>query len=253
MGILVKSDSTEAANSFALIGYENILASTANSDQDAMLIPNTWERWEVPAGTQNAVLNTSGTESANFVAVGAHNLGSRGATLEVEILSGSYSTVAKVTPADNTPLFIVFDEADITGVRLTVTGGTSREIGVVYAGTYLKMERGIFGGHSPVGLSRKTDYRNATSDTGQFLGRRVRRKGLMGTFAFQNLTDTWYRENFEPFVVSAITKPFFIAWRPDLYPDEVAFGMTTKDISPSNQSGAKRLMSVSFDMRAHDE
>jgi hypothetical protein len=98
-----------------------------------------------------------------------------------------------------------------------------------------------------------TEYRNSASDTGNFLGRKIRRKGQQTSFSWQNLTDDWMRSTFKPFINHAKTKPFFIQWRPDYFTDEVGFGFSTGDIIPTNQGGTTRMMSVGLEMRAHDE
>ena len=243
--------------SFARIGYRTVL-SAANSTSAALaLIPNTWERWTSASGTMTATFQSAASK-VNYIAIGAHNLFSAGVTnvlVSVSTTVGSgYVVVGSIRPISNTPLYFNFDDRlNIRDIQITITGGTNREVGVVYAGESLVMIRGIFGGHSPITLSSVTEYRNSTSDSGQFLGRNIRRKGLASQFSWQNIPDDWYRQYFQPFVVVAKTRPFFIQWRPDYHSNEVAFGYTTGDISPSNQSGIKRMMSVNFSMRAHDE
>jgi len=54
-------------------------------------------------------------------------------------------------------------------------------------------------------------------------------------------------------VIAAKTTPFFIKWRPDYYSEAVVFGQTTGDIIPQNMGGGNRLMSVSFNIRGHDD
>ena len=115
------------------------------------------------------------------------------------------------------------------------------------------MTRTIFGGHSPITLSAKTEYRNSVSETGQWLGRSIARQGTETEYSFTLVDDLWYRENFQPFVESAKTNPFFIAWRPDLYPDEVAYVWTTEDIKPQNRGGSTRLMNFAFSVEGHDD
>tara|TARA_R110000772_G_scaffold125384_1_gene232054 strand:+ start:83 stop:859 length:777 start_codon:yes stop_codon:yes gene_type:complete len=244
--------------SYARIGYSNKLLTASSVDYDAVLIPNTYERWELASGVRAASFQLSPVGLVNYVAIGAHNLFSSGVTnvlIELSLTVGSgYFAVWSGAPKKNSPIFKVFDDyQNIAEVKITITGGSDREIGVIYAGEVLIMQRALYSGHSPIALSSITEYRNATSDTGQFLGRRIKRKGLQASFAWANLTDEWYRENFQPFVISAKIAPFFMNWRPDYYSEESAFGYTTGDIAPSNQGGTTRMMGVSFTMRAHDE
>mgnify|MGYP003635011658 FL=1 len=244
--------------SYARIAYENKLTATTTTGAEALLIPNTWERWALADGAVTLLLQTTAASTINYIAMAAHNLFTAGTTrinIQVSTTVGSgWFTVCDQSIISNAPIFCSLDDyLNIVEVRITFTGGTSREIGVVYAGESLIMQRGLFSGHNPINLSSMTEYRNAMSDSGQFLGRRIKRKGQQSSFAWANLTDDWYREYFQPFVVSAKTTPFFIQWRPDYQPLECAFGYTTADISPSNQGGTTRMMSVNFTMRAHDE
>ena len=244
--------------SFARIGYKNVLTASSLTAAFPVLLPNTWERWESASGTMQARFQPAGASVVNYVALAAHNLFSSGVTtVTIELskaLNASFFVVASFKPQSDKPIFIeIPDQTGIVDCRITITGGTNRELGVLYVGKSLIMCRGIFGGHSPINLSSVTEYRNAMLDSGQFLGRRIRRKGQQSQFAWANIPDIWYRESFQPFVESAKINPFFIQWRPDFYSNEVAFGYTTGDITPSNQSGTTRLMAVNFQMRAHDE
>ena len=243
--------------SYARIGYENLLTAAGSSDAEAALIPNTYERWTSASGTMQDTFQPTTSVKVNFVAIAAHNLGTTGSEIVIETaptVAGTWTQRAGATPTTNRPLFFTFDDVDdVEDVRVTVTGGTNREIGVIYAGEVLIMQRALYGGHTPINLSSMTEYRNAVSDSGQFLGRRIRRKGQQTSFAWQYLTPEWYRENFQPFVESAKTRPFFIQWRPDYHTDEIAFGYTTQDIKPTNMGGGVPFLSVDINMRAHDE
>lgn len=245
--------------SFARILYENKISSADTDDASAVLIPNTWERYTSASGTVTEDFFFASASKINAIGVAAHNLSSAGASIQFDLsTTNPYASSAfdvAVTPTTNAPLLFLFDDVDdILSMRMTISGGSNREVGVVYAGEAMIMQRALYGGHSPINLSSITDYRNAISSTGNFLGRKVRRKGQQSSFSWNNLTEDWYRETFQPFVTSAKTKPFFIKWRPDYQSDEVAFGYTTGDISPSNQGGSTtRMLSVNMNMRAHDE
>ena len=126
------------------------------------------------------------------------------------------------------------------------------ELGVIYAGAALEMQRGIYGGHSPIVLNSKTDYQSTMSESGQFLGRTINREGIETSYKWNHLTPEFYRTDFQPFVNSAKRLPFFLLWRPDTYTDAV-FGYTTSDISPSNMTGGSRLMEVGFNMKGHSD
>jgi hypothetical protein len=239
----------------ALILYENLLTTNGGSEvAPEALIPNTWERWRPSAGAVSAEWELSSATEINCVALAAHNLSGQTFTIEYAATDGGAKTVlASLSPTDNKPILITFDPVTALEIHLIGTFTAGAELGVIYAGNYLRMKRNIYGGHSPITLSNRTRYRSNISDTGQFLGRDITTQGAETAFEWSNLNPDWYREYFQPFVISAKTKPFFISWRPDLYADEVAFGYTERDITPSNQGGGTNLMSVSMKVKSHED
>lgn len=243
-------------DSHARILYSNLLNASSVTDAEKTLTTNTWERWTSASGTMEARFQPVSSVKVNAIGIAAHNLGSTGSQVVVstsDTVNGTFTTRGVANPTDNSPLLFLFDDVDdCEDVKVTITGGTDREVGVVYAGEALQMYRPIFGGVDPLDLNVDADYRNNISESGQFLGRTVIRRGSNGSFRWKNLNDEWVREKFKPFMESAITQPFFINWRPDFY-DTTAFGYTTRPISISNSGGGNRLMSVSLNFRGFDE
>lgn len=125
-------------------------------------------------------------------------------------------------------------------------------VGYVSAGVALQMQRPLFGGHSPMSLSRVTEYQSGVSDGGNWLSRSVVRRGLSGDFSWDKLTDEWYREYFDPFVMKARTDLFFIKWRPSYAPRDCVLAWTTSDITPSYM-GIRDLVSVSMSVSGYGD
>lgn len=162
----------------------------------------------------------------------------------------SFVTLGTVEAEDDKPIMFLFPERQAE--RVAVVLSSSSTMINVSAGIALQMQRPIFGGHNPITMSRQTEYQSRRSESGNFVSRNIIRKGLSGSYEWSNLTDDWVREYFDPFIESARKKPFFIAWRPDSYPDEVAYAWTTGDISPNN-IGTRNLMSVGMDVQAYGD
>jgi len=97
------------------------------------------------------------------------------------------------------------------------------------------LQRRVYVGHRPVTYARSTNVVSGMSESGQYLGRVVRNQTLEFALSQQNVDAEFYREYVEPFVRSAITRPFFAAWRPSKYPDEIGFCWLTRDIVMENQ------------------
>ncbi len=241
----------------ARIGYNNLLTASNTSGAEKMLVPNTYERYRPGTGPFTAKFQMSTSATIDFVGIAAHNAGTHNGGTDIlvqyaTVVGGALTTIENVTFTDNNAKMILFSE--VTAAEIVISGSTTSglEIGVIYAGKALEMLRPIFGGHSPIDLSSKVDYQSTNSESGQFIGRNIIRKGIATDFSWQHLDDTWYRASFEPFVKSAQRLPFFIKWRPDLY-DVSAFGYTTADIKPSNMGGGSKLMSVSISVKAHSD
>lgn len=247
----------------ARIMYHNLIpgsevtgtTESAGFEADAVQSYDTYDRWlptEIPA---TLTFQLSQASTLDYVFIASHNLGTSGSALVVEHSPDGIDWIEaspERVPSDNTPLAFLFDEVEALYIRIRITSALEiPRIGVVMAGKALAMERPIYGGHSPITLSRQTEIRPSRSEGGQWLGRSVVRKGYATSYEWQNLSASWYREFFDPFVQAARSQPFGIAWRPETFPNEVAYAWTNSDIQPSN-SGASNLMSAGFSVVAHD-
>lgn len=241
----------------AMIGYQsictasNVIASSEAAGcpaSDAVNIftneywrPNVMPAtWTVDAGT--------GVDT-DYIGIAAHTLGTSAASVAIEYSTNGvdWTELYNFAPANNAPIMLIYETITARYWRLSVTGATAPRIGVVYIGQMLQMQRPIYGGHSPITLSRNTTIYNQLTDAGQFTARSITRQGNSGSYAWKNLTADWYRQYFDPFVRAARRVPFFIAWRPITFPTEVGFVWTTSDIKPSNM-GVRDLMEVSMEV-----
>lgn len=251
------STTPDKSASCALIGYNNLLVTSALAIE--ALTPNTYQRYLPGTGAIEAKFEfTAPGTQFDFVGIAAHNLGTHDNGVEITVsyavsANGPTTEIATFTPSDNSAVFLTFDTLTAEQIVIETNAATTGlEIGVVSAGRFMRMEQPIYGGHNPIDLNQDTDYESTLSDTGQFLGRTVKRKGLKTTFSWQHLTPDWVRNTFKPFKESAVTTPFFIKWRPDLY-EASAYCHTTSDIKPTNMGGGSGLMQLSMNVRAHSE
>ena len=246
------------------IGYKTWTRGRAPSDvtasseasgfpADAPLRPDTYERWRPSSTSSTWEIDLGTARPVSYVGIGAHTIGTSGAAITVEYSDDAetWDEFGEFAPGDNKAIMFLAEEVEARYWRLSLEGGAP-EIGVIYIGPVLAMERPIYGGHSPITLSRQTTLQQSKSRGGQFLGQQFRRKGLTGDANYTNLSPDWYRSEFDPFVKEARRFPFFFAWRPTSYPEEVAYVWTDGDIQPTN-SGTRNFMDVSFSMVGFDE
>lgn len=265
----------------ARIGYDNGVnetsltasSSAAGFPASHLATPFTFELWKPDQLPASVSIDLEYARAVDYIAIGAHTLGSMTLTFEYSDDAITYTTLQTAVLEDNGPMMICFNEVTSRYWRITFegwagptlsldftqqlylvgtydgsTGGASA--GALFLGKSLIMQRMIYGGHSPSRLSRDVRYTTNTSDGGQWLGRSVVRRSESASFSWQNLDSSWYRDNFEPFVEYAVENPFFIAWRPDGYANEVTYGYTSADVEPSNM-GVKNFMSVGLQVTGH--
>jgi len=247
----------------ARIGYKNIArdgtvsASSEQSNFPATAAENelTFERWKPDALPATWQVDFGSDTTVNYCGIAAHSLGENGNQVEVEHSSdgNTWTTIDTFSPSDDSPIMVLFTDTSDQYWRIRLSSGTIPVVGVIFFGQTLDMERAIYGGHSPLPLSRTTTVRPQRSEGGQWLGRSVVRKGFSTNCEWDNLTASWYRANFDPFAKYATQEEgaFFIAWRPDDY-DEVGYCWTGGDIQPTN-TGTRDLMSVSMDVTGHSD
>ena len=239
---------------YARICYDNTLRNgTASATSDDlksanMLTPSTYDKWRPTASPSDCTL-IGISQLCDYVGIAAHNLS--GSTVVINVSNGGGLTeVYNAVVPSNTPLLVRFTESTYDRVFIEITGTTTAEVGVVYLGKELAMMRPNYSGYSPATLSSKDVFTPQTSDGGQFLGKQLVRKGFSTQASFANLTYDWYESEFQPFVLHAKQYPYFWAWNLLEHPDEIIYGWTNQNITPSLM-GVRNWLEVSFDIDAH--
>jgi hypothetical protein len=218
-------------------------SETTAGPADMPLQPSTNGYWQASAMPATWMIDFGATRSIDYVGISEHTIGSEGAAVTVETSMGdfvgspsiqSWSALGgSVSPADDAPLMFLDDARNARYMRITLTGVTPPKLSAIYAGLALAMQRGPEMGFGPPTLSRRTELHNTMSRGGQFLGQGIKTMGVESSISFARLQQDWYRSDFDPFVRSARQFPYFLAWNPEQYPLEVAYGWTREDIRPS--------------------
>ena len=248
-------ESPPFALNHARILYNSVLTGSATSTDNGVnpsypLIPNTAQRWTTAV---NSFIKFTMPVNNNIdtVCIGAHNLPSGGYTVQVFYRNTDGGTLisfaSSMIPTDNNA--IMFHRASLVSAKVIevyiTSGSGSAFIGSIYAGIAMQMQRPFFGGHTPTVLARQADYYGSMSESGNFIGVEVRRRSIESGADWKNLTDTWYRQYFVPFLTSAEILPFYFAWNLLEYPHDVAYCKNITNIAPS-YSGQRDLMTVSI-------
>jgi hypothetical protein len=233
----------------------NIFADTEDADFPAinMANPATYLKWvgEETTSEQSVGVVLSPAQTVNYFAIARHNLGTIGSEYVFEYLSGStwIELTTPRVPADDYVIMQEFPDTFASQFRLRMTSnGDAPEIAVLHVGQILRLQRRIYVGHTPLVFGRETTVSTGVSEEGEFLGRVVRRRLYQSTVSMQNLTASWYRTYLDPFFHAATAVPFFWAWRPSGYPNEVGYAWIKGDADMSNQR-ANGMVQIKFQMQ----
>ncbi len=240
----------------ATIGNTPTVSSTASGFFAGALSNRlTHEFWK-PTASPATVEYSFSNQTIDYLGIAAHSLGTTGTTVKLEYTKDNGTTwfeIEEFTPTTDNAVMVLFETVlNANGFRLTFTySGDAPTIGVLYVGQSLVMQRPIYGGHTPITLARETINRPQVSESGQWIGASVIRRAFSSSAAWKHLTASWYRTNFDPFAFHVSKAlPFFFAWNPDEWPNEVAYCWSNTQIKPVNM-GIRDLMEVSLNLEGY--
>lgn len=208
----------------------------------------TSQRWQLNPGPQSWNVSTPEPAKVDCLFIAAHNLAGKSIQIQTsDTAGGTPVTRATIAPQDASTICVLFNDRSfpwtVSEFRLVVNDGTDVAIGVIRAGLALQMPIPIYGGHKPLNLNRVTEGQQQFSETGQWLGRILKRRAVTTTYEWDYLKADWYDANFEPFARTLPLNPFCIAGNPAKIGSDVGFVWTDKDIQVANQ-GIKSFRSV---------
>ena len=259
---LVLTDNSVEDPNAGHIGYRTLLSRsnvTADFEEQFFPIgnvanPATNLFWRSVSLNEQYIYVSAGLNTGvDYIGIANHNLSSGGIAYQVE---GSDDGIDwepisdEIIPDSDAPHVQIFPLAvfALYRIKLTPSGDAYPRIAVIYLGKMLVLQRRTYVGHTPITMGRETTISNNRSETGQFLGRVVRREFLETSVSLKNITSDWYRTYFDDFAEAARTTPFFWAWRPLDYPAEVGYCWAADDIVPKNQR-VNGMMQVGFKMQ----
>jgi hypothetical protein len=238
----------------ARIGYQNLTygttpvasSSTPGHPAIAATYPTTYEFWQPSSLPATWSIDLVDPRIVDYVGI-VGDIEGAGLAIESSEDGTTWAQIAAEDGITDRINMFLFEPRFARFFRVVVSG-VAAKIAVVYMGQALAMQRPIYQGHTPLNLSRETELSNNMSEGGQYLGRSIIRMGAKTSASWSHLRADWYRANFDPFVRAAITAPFFVAWRPAKFANELGFCWTDADISPSN-TGPRDFMSVDMNFK----
>ena len=169
---LVLSGSTpaELANK-AILAYDNRLETvpfTVSSSDSAYPASNLANRstayfWKAATAGTITITVTNGSQPIDYIGIARHNLNQLGKSLE--ILFDGVTVFGPAIPSANQAILFSFSEASPTTVTIRITGGAANAlIGYLAIGHAIRLQRGIYVGHTPMPFGRDRDWETESPD-----------------------------------------------------------------------------------------
>lgn len=212
----------------------------------------TYEGWRPTSADADLTISLDGAETIDYMA--AVCIGAAADTTIRPWLTTDGSTYVAQSAAQDADegaiLWLLDSVASVDAVRFQVVNGNIAgfRLAVVMAGQRTELERRIYVGHSPITRSRQVETTSNRSESGQFLGRIVRRTSLATSVSMGNLTPAFVRNTLDPAFVAMQQQPAFWAWRPEAaFATEVAYAWMQGDPQVVNQR-PNGMMQISFEL-----
>lgn len=238
--------STSGGRNKPIIGWDNVVANgtlMASSSAEGYPVtnltnPSTSSEWRAAAdGTQSVTVTLSGAQEINYIGIARHNFGSTGTSLTITAQPGDVEITPSMMPVDDAPLMVRFDPITVESLTITMTGSTDPvRMSVLYAGMLTTVKGGIYQEVVPIPYGYQTDIVTNRAESGDFLGRIMTDQRLQLAYEFAYVEYDWFKANMGPFIKHAMLRPFFFAWLPEKYPEDVVFGWLTNDINPISEN-----------------
>lgn len=253
---LVLSLQQVAEGSLGRLCFDNIVnTSNISATSELMSFPATnmaneatafgWEA--TSTADQTITISNPSRAAVDYLGFARHNLNQAGLMLTLKF--DGVVVLGPIAVAETQAQLLLFAEAAPATIELEITGATNApKIAVVYLGQSLKLERGIYVGHTPITYGRERDAVNGVSQGGEWIGRVELNETLQTSVTLKNLTPMWYRNSLDPYFRASPRKPCFWAWRPDKYSTEVGYCWVEGNPKPVNQR-SNGMMSITWSFR----
>lgn len=256
-----------------MIFWENVIQEATASTNNGTEIepaanaqtPSTYDVWvsDVPGTGTNLLFEFPTAMSATAFAVVGHNVSDLGGTLRLQYNNdgtgtGGWTTVAVVTPSDNTPIMAWFETGTNEFWRVRITNCTGEvEVAAVMLGDAMSIPQRIYQGYAPPIVPNIVQSNSNRTQGGAYVATAYEEKGSEATADITYVEDTFIRgDDFKGFMRHFNQgQPFMWAWRPTKYDTDIFYANRADragTVMPQN-SGPNALMSFQLGMHFYDK
>lgn len=237
----------------------NVIATSSDANHPVSNLANpathlTWRAsGDSPAPTYQYITVTGYNDDFDYAAIARHNLGTLQIPISIGYMDNSspqvYVPIINDTIlADDGPALFRFTAQSLNNLTIRLQAGSlAAEIAVAYCGKLLVLPRKVYQGFAPITYARVAKVTNGRSEAGNFLGRIVLQEFAKNTMPLSLIDPTYFRDHIASFLIDSKENPFFIAWRPQTYPNEVGYCHMTNDPLPTNEA-PHGLIAMQFEM-----
>jgi hypothetical protein len=197
--------------------------------------PTEYDFWKPANNSETWEVNTYKPKFIQFCGIAAHTLGSSGSEVIFQTWDGSaWETIDRHSPLDDSAFMFLCNARLTPAARIRVICGNIPFVGVIQFGPVIELPQRVYAGSpTPIDLGIQTTFKENISQAGAFVGRTVERVRSKSQFSVSNLPESYVRNTLKPFIEYSQQYPFFLAERPQDYPDAVDYVRTEADITPS--------------------
>jgi hypothetical protein len=198
--------------------------------------------WQPTALPANWVLTFAAATDVSFIGIARHDLGTQNATVNLQYFDGTdwvnFPGLFNIMPDDDAPILALMSTREVEAVRVRILAADGNPtIGVISVGLADEWPRPFTWVGQPITEGDQKQFENTVSVGGNWLGRSATDRGLQFELTMQHASEAWRKTDFQAFKAWANGEgaAFFIAARPDDYPNELAYAMCGDVVTASRE------------------
>jgi hypothetical protein len=243
----------------SIICYDNILkdASTITASFSSAGNPGAAFNWFTFDGYQAVnnsenfiIIEFSQVRAVDYFAFYKTNAATIGSTitLQYEATPGNFSDIITVTPANESPQLVTFNAVNSDKFKIVFSAGSAPLfLGVASFGEALRIPFGLETTFNSPHNAQQYEIISNQSETGNFIGRSVRKAATPFNVSTNLLEYDWFVTNWRPFLRHIERRPFFFKWSDNFYNDETVFSWSAEKIATPVYTD-NNFMSFSLDL-----